>query len=209
MARGGKVIPNNHFRKHWQRRVKTWFDQTQRHKRRANHRAIKARLIAPRPTSLLRPTITCPTQKYNTKRRLGRGFSLEELKGAGLSADFARTIGISVDTRRTNKSVESLQRNVARLKNYRANLILFPKRAGKPVKGDSTEEELKLAQQLKGVVMPIKRSVISTEQPRVVTQEEKDFRAYNALRFARHQKRVAGPRAKKAKDEADALEAKK
>lgn len=140
---------------------------------------------------------------------MGRGFSLEELKGAGLSADFARTIGISVDTRRTNKSVESLQRNVARLKNYRANLILFPKRAGKPVKGDSTEEELKLAQQLKGVVMPIKRSVISTEQPRVVTQEEKDFRAYNALRFARHQKRVAGPRAKKAKDEADALEAKK
>ncbi|OQR71450.1 60S ribosomal protein L13 isoform 1 [Tropilaelaps mercedesae] len=156
MARGGKVIPNNHFRKHWQRRVKTWFDQTQRHKRRAANRVIKARKIAPRPTS-----------------------------------------------------VEALQRNVARLKNYRAKLILFPKRAGKPLKGDSTEKEIQLAQQLQGVVMPVKRSVISTEAPRVVTQEEKDFRAYNALRFARHSKRVAGPRAKKAKDEADALEAKK
>lgn len=159
--------------------------------------------------SLLRPVVTCPTQKYNTKRRLGRGFSLEELKGAGLSANFARTIGISVDPRRTNKSVESLQRNVARLKNYRAKLILFPKRAGKPMKGDSTEEELKMAQQLEGVVMPVKRSVLSVEAPRAVTQEEKDFRAYNALRFARHSKRVAGARAKKAKDEAEALEAKK
>ncbi|XP_003742596.1 60S ribosomal protein L13 [Galendromus occidentalis] len=209
MARGGKVIHDNHFRKHWQRRVRTWFDQHQRHKRRAIKRANKARTIAPRPTSLLRPIITCPTQKYNTKRRLGRGFTLEELKGASLTANFARTIGIAVDIRRTNKSVESLQRNVARLKNYRSKLILFPKKAGKPQKGDSTAEEIKLAQQLQGVVLPIKRSVISTEAPRVPTQEEKDFRAYNALRFARHSKRVAGPRAKKAKDEAEALEAKK
>lgn len=171
--------------------------------------AVRLQSSARALQSLLRPVVTCPTQKYNTKRRLGRGFSLEELKAAGLSADFARTIGISVDTRRSNKSVESLQRNVARLKNYRAKLILFPKRAGKPLKGDSTAEEVKLAQQLTGVIMPVKRSVRSTEEPRVVTKEEKDFRAYNTLRFARHEKRVAGPRAKKAKDEAEALEAKK
>lgn len=53
-------------------------------------------------------------------------------QAAGLSAAFARTIGISVDPRRRNKSVESLQVNVQRLKEYRARLILFPK--GKKVR---------------------------------------------------------------------------
>jgi len=203
------VIPGNHFRKHWQRRVKTWFDQNQRHKRRAATRATKARHVAPRPTSNLKPVVMCPTQKYNTKRRLGRGFTLEELKGAGINPKFARTVGIAVDHRRSNKSVESLQRNVARLKTYRSKLILFPKRAGQPKKGDATAEEIKMATQLQGVVMPVKRSTVSWEAPRVPTAEEKEFRAYNELRFARHVKRVAGQRAKKAKEEAEALEAKK
>jgi len=203
------VIPDNHFRKHWQRRVKTWFDQHQRHKRRAANRVIKARKLAPRPTNLLRPIVHCPTQKYNTKRRLGRGFTLEELKGAALNYRYARTIGIAVDHRRSNKSVDSLQRNVARLKAYQSKLILFPRHAGHPAKGDSSEAEIKLAQQLKGIVMPIKRSTISQEEPRVPTTEEKEFRAYNALRYARHFKRVAGQRAKKAKEEAEALESKK
>jgi large subunit ribosomal protein L13e len=52
--------------------------------------------------------VHCPTIKYNAKVRLGRGFSLEELKGAGITAKFAPTIGIAVDLRRTNKSAESL-----------------------------------------------------------------------------------------------------
>lgn len=54
------------------------------------------------------------------------------LQAAGLNPAFARTIGIAVDPRRRNKSVESLQVNVQRLKEYRARLILFPK--GKKVK---------------------------------------------------------------------------
>lgn len=48
-------------------------------------------------------------------------------QAAGLNPAFARTIGIAVDSRRRNKSVESLQVNVQRLKEYRARLILFPK----------------------------------------------------------------------------------
>jgi large subunit ribosomal protein L13e len=43
------------------------------------------------------------------KVRAGRGFSLDEIRAAGLHPKYARTIGISVDHRRRNKSTEALQ----------------------------------------------------------------------------------------------------
>lgn len=79
-----------------------------------------------RPVNLLRPIVHCPSFRYHTKVRAGRGFTLEELKASGLNKRFAKTIGISVDSRRRNKSVEALQTNAQRLKEYRAKLILFP-----------------------------------------------------------------------------------
>lgn len=57
---------------------------------------------------------------------------------AGINKRFARTIGISVDPRRRNKSTESLQANVQRLKEYRSKLILFPRKPSAPKKGDSS-----------------------------------------------------------------------
>jgi large subunit ribosomal protein L13e len=54
----------------------------------------------------------------------------------------ARTIGIAVDHRRRNKSTESLQANVQRLKIYRSKLVLFPRKASAPKKGDSTVSDL-------------------------------------------------------------------
>ena len=59
-------------------------------------------------------------------------------QNAGIGKREARTIGIAVDYRRRNKSVESLQMNVQRLKEYRSRLILFPKKLSKPKKGDAT-----------------------------------------------------------------------
>lgn len=60
-------------------------------------------------------------------------------QAAGLSAKFARSIGIAVDHRRRNKSVESLQVNVQRLKLYKSKLILFPKHPNKKLrKGEAT-----------------------------------------------------------------------
>ena len=79
------MIPNAHFRKDWQRFVKTWFDQPLRKKRRSLARLQKARRVAPRPTERLRPVVTCPSVRYNSKLRLGRGFTLEELKAAGVA----------------------------------------------------------------------------------------------------------------------------
>lgn len=78
---GNNVIPNAHFRKHWQNYVRTWFDQPGRKKTRRIARQKKALKIAPRPVAgALRPRVRCPTFKYNTKIRSGRGFTLEELK---------------------------------------------------------------------------------------------------------------------------------
>ena len=75
------VIPNAHFKKHWERYVKCWFDQPGKKKRRQTKRLAKAKRIAPRPVEgPLRPVVRCPTFKYNTKVRTGRGFTLEELK---------------------------------------------------------------------------------------------------------------------------------
>jgi len=104
---GNKMVPNGHFHKDWQRYVRTWFDQPMRKKRRAKRRLMKARKVAPRPAAgLLRPVISCPSVKYNTRIRAGRGFTLEELKKAGIGKREATTIGISVDFRRRRISAK-------------------------------------------------------------------------------------------------------
>jgi len=53
------------------------------------------------------------------------------LQAAGIPKKLAPTIGISVDHRRKNKSLEGLQANVQRLKTYKAKLVIFPRRARK------------------------------------------------------------------------------
>jgi len=117
MVKHNNVIPNAHFHKDWDKRVRTWFDQPAAKKRRRDARKAKAARIAPRPAAgALRPVVRCQTVRYNNKVRAGRGFTLEELKQAGVAVKTAPTIGIAVDHRRTNKSVESLETNVARLK---------------------------------------------------------------------------------------------
>jgi len=197
------MIPNGHFHKDWQRYVKTWFNQPARKIRRHQRRLKKAREIAPRPAAgPLRPVVRCPTVKYHTKVRNGRGFTLEEIKRAGLNKNFARTIGIAVDHRRKSRSLDSLQQNVARLKEYRSRLILFPLGSKKPWKGDSTPEEVKLASQLKGPVMPI-RQYPKKEKARVPTEEEKSQSAFVSLRKARADARLVGIRAKRAKEAAE------
>ena len=54
-----------------------------------------------------------------------------------MNRKFARTVGIPVDHRRHNRSLEGLQANVQRLKEYRSRLIVFPRKAGQPKKRDS------------------------------------------------------------------------
>merc|ERR1719283_647027 len=163
-------------------------------------RAKKAATVAPRPMKSLRPVVRCPTFRYNVKQRSGRGFSLEELKTAGISKNMAKTIGITVDHRRRNKSVESLQVNAQRLKEYQSKLILFPVKASKPRKGDASEEDMKKASQLEGQVMPIQGLERKRLRAMEVTDDLKNFKAFNAIRQSRAVARLWGIRAKKAKE---------
>ena len=194
MVRHNNVIPNQHFHKDWARRVKTWFQQPIQKKIRAQKRKEKAARLAPRPASgPLRPMVHCQTQKYNTRVRAGRGFTLEELKEAGIPVKLARTIGISVDHRRSNKCVESLQLNAQRLKEYKSRLIVFPRKINQPKNGDSSAEELASATQLTGpAVPPVAPTPAVTFAP--ITEEMKAFRAHSTLRAARNDAKLYGKR---------------
>lgn len=79
--KGNNMIPNGHFHKDWQRYIKTWFNQPARKLRRHKQRIKKAAAVAPRPVAgPLRPIVHCPSVRYHTKVRAGRGFTLEEIK---------------------------------------------------------------------------------------------------------------------------------
>ena len=91
-AKRNQMVPNAHFHKDWDTYVKTWFNQPARKERRRKMRAKKAAAVAPRPMKSLRPVVRCPTFRYNVKSRVGRGFSLEELKTAGISKNMVRTV---------------------------------------------------------------------------------------------------------------------
>merc|ERR1711957_445849 len=144
--------------------MRTWFDQAGRKKRRALNRQKKAAKIAPRPTAgSLRPVVHPPTQRYNMKLRLGRGFTLAELHEAKIAPKLARTIGISVDHRRRNRCTESLQENVNRLKLYKSKLLVFPRGSGKKCvkKGDTPRSELaNIAQNTLKEIIPIPKTAI-------------------------------------------------
>ena len=109
-----------------------------RRPRRRRARQTKVAFFGVRPLKPLRPAVRGQTVQYNTKIREGRGFTLAELKGAGIGKKQARGIGIIVDHRRRNLSEEGKKLNVERLKAYKSKLIVFPRKAGKPKKGDST-----------------------------------------------------------------------
>ena len=197
------MVFDSHFHKDWQRYVKTWFNQAGKKKRRRTKRLEKAKAIAPRPVAgLLRPVVHCQTIRYNARVRAGRGFTLDELKAAGINRKQALSIGIAVDHRRKNRSQESLQANVLRLKEYKSRLILFPRKASKPKKGDSTQAEIDVATQLTGPVLPIVQPKSDTTA-RVITDEEKKQSAFQTMRMYRANVRLVGVREKRAKEAAE------
>ncbi|PVF94483.1 putative ribosomal protein L13B [Serendipita vermifera] len=198
------VLHKNHFRKDWQRRVRTWFDQPGRKQRRRVARKSKASLVGARPLQLLRPAVRGQTVRYSSKIREGRGFTLAELKEAGVGRKKALGLGIVVDHRRRNLSEEGKEVNVARLKAYLERLIVFPRKAGKPKKGDATGDDLTC--ETTRTQLPLADPYVH-EKPRKITNEEREFKAYRALRDGRAQARHEGKRkarqAKKEEEEAN------
>jgi len=140
-----------------------------------------------------------------------------ELKEAGIPRKLAPTIGIAVDPRRTNHSQESLTANVARLKSYKARLILFPRKSGQHKKLDSSAEEVKAATEGKvakkvKAILPISTGTGLEHGFKEISKSDLpkgEEAAYRKLRDLRAESRYAGMREKRAKAKAEAEDAKK
>ena len=187
MVKHNNIIPNIHCKKKFLQssrgplKVKLALNQATRKKARRVKRAARAAKIAPAPLQKLRPVVHCPTQKYSAKVRLGKGFTLEELKAAKLHPSYAMTIGIAIDWRRRNKSEESLAANVARLEAYKQSLVVIKKGEEAPA-------------QFKGTVQPLAKPSSEIEMQEV-TDELKNFKAFTTMRVARQETKVDGYRA--------------
>ena len=187
-----------HLRKHWKGLVKTDFKQPARKLRRIQKRIQKAKNVFPKPLQALRPIVHKSTFRYSGQAREGRGFSIEELRVAGIHPKFARTVGIAVDARRVNRSTESIERNVKRLKSYVEKLVLLPKNEKKPSLGrkgvlpDATTKAEPVQNTQKAVVaLP----AASLREKRVaITKEMNSFRAHGQLRLERMNQKWDGKR---------------
>lgn len=196
---------SNHLRKDWQRRVRTHFNQPGSKSRRREARRSKAAALAPRPVDKLRPVVRCPTIKHNRRERAGRGFTIAELKAAGIPRPLAPTIGIAVDHRRQNLSEESIARNVARLKEYHSRLVVLPRRSNAPKKGEVKASDLG-ADTVRNVAanfpVPVAQGVTEvsvSDMPKPI-----EGGAHRAYRMAWSNQRHQGAREKRVRDKADA-----
>jgi len=92
----------------------------------------------------LRPAVRGQTNRYNSKIKLGRGFTAAELKLAGVnSLAQARSIGIAVDLRRKDTCNETLNMNANRVKTYLSKIIVH-----RAIKKDSKNVPSKLYKEL-------------------------------------------------------------
>jgi len=152
----------------------------------------------------------CMTRKYSNKAKIGRGFTLAELKAAGLTGGFAQTVGIAVDHRRHNKNAETMAMNVKRLTDYKTKLVLFPAKEGKFKKGEIADST---ADKLSGVNSTSCPAVNAfSEAPKLVdktvtnepiTKEMLSAKVYHKLRAERTNQRYEGVRIERAKKEQD------
>jgi len=187
------VIPNVHLRKHWHNSIWTYrgvvkchLNQHGKKMRRVRKRNEKAKRLAPRPTGgALRPAVRCQTFKYNMRTRAGRGFTPLELKEVGWTPRYAQTIGIAVDARRRNRSVEAFQANVARLNEYKSKLVVLKK-----------NEKTDLSQ-FAGTVMPVVQDKQEVEV-RAITEAEAKRNVWTEMRHMRADAKRVGRRLKRA-----------
>ena len=196
MPKHNNALQRPHLRKDWRRHVMTWFNQPARKLRRLQKRRETAANIHPRPLHKLRPIVHKPTARYSGQVRVGRGFTLAELKGANILPQFARTIGIVVDERRSNKSVELLQKNVNRLKAYVEKLVLLPRKEGQPKKGikgtlNDATQKVDTVQNTHPAVLLLSE-VRKNVKPVKITKDMNEFRAHSQLRLERMRLKHAG-----------------
>jgi len=183
-----KVLPNVHLNKDWQEKVKTFFNQPAKKLQRRKQRAAKAAKSTPNPTHFLRPAVRGMTRRYNNKVKLGRGFTKDELKLAGIRGlNFARSIGICVDLRRKDTCSETQKMNAERVKEYVSKMILHPRKNAdkKPQVLEATPDQLKTAEAMQ---QNTTKTVIPLPKPESafswgsITKDMKEQSVYKTLR---------------------------
>ena len=190
MVRHNNMLHNVHLKFDWQNKVKTWYNQPGRKHRRRVLRQKKADLLNPNTTHKLRPIVRGQTNKYNTKIKLGKGFTEKELKEAGIRGlSYARSLGIAVDLRRKDTSKETLDLNSGRIKDYISRMILYPRNEKKPAKKPQVPEatadklnspEAKVQNKIKGVIELPKKGIGYNFAP--ITDEMKKQNVYQTQR---------------------------
>ena len=107
--------------------------------------------------------------------------------------------------------------NVARLKDYKARLILFPRKSGQFKKLDSSAEDVKAAKAGEGLIKKVNASfpIVNPALEAAVTEIKRDSlpegekAAYRRLRDARAEARHRGKREKRARVKAEEEQAAK
>ena len=122
------------------------------------------------------------------------------MNAAGLTPAFARTIGIAVDHRRHGSNTME-ERNIERLQRFKSNLVLFPRVAGQPKKGEINDSTTGLegnTQNTTGGVYALPR-VTRRAGIAALTKEMKAEKTYLRLRSARVNRKYEGKRVRAAK----------
>lgn len=122
------------------------------------------------------------------------------LQAAGLTALEAKSIGIAVDYRRANKSSESINVNAQRLKFYKANLVVYPRKS-KAVAAHRKEEP-KLPAPVQRTEPVAFKTAPKRDRPTKITAEMKAVSGFKTFRSERMKIRKLGLAASKAHAEA-------
>ena len=128
MVKHNNSISNGHFKKHWQKFVKTDFNKSSKKTKRRTYRISKItnlKRFSFTPTNILKPIVQNSTKMYNLKVKLGRGFSINEIRESKVSKNLAQSVGISIDKRRReNNSRKNL--NIQRLNKFLEKMDKIP-----------------------------------------------------------------------------------
>mmetsp|Transcript_14189 Transcript_14189/g.36241 ORF Transcript_14189/g.36241 Transcript_14189/m.36241 type:complete len:224 (-) Transcript_14189:468-1139(-) len=129
MVKHNNTTKSGHFKKTWQKRVKTWFKSpSKKLKRRNNRDQINKYLLSNGFFKKnFRPIVHCPTKVHNIRVKIGRGFSNEEIRNTEISPKMVSSLGISLDKRRKNRKKIRLF-NQKRLENYFKNIEIIEKK---------------------------------------------------------------------------------
>ena len=114
----------------------------------------------------------------------------------------AKSLGIAVDARRRNRSQEGLSANTQRLKDYRANLVVFP-RNSKKLKNGWAKDSSEIAPQLQDKVIMAPVAAAPSVETRKITSDEASANTTQKLKAAWNDARLVGFREKRAKERAD------